>query len=385
MGKYKIKIVFTYLLLSVLTCCAQDKKYNMVIYQTDGSKVRYKTESIDSITFSDYDDTTTNSLSGISVKKIYGDGSTYCAFTSLVKRANVYYLAFREGDSHVAPGDYGVIRIMSSLDGEIWDLMQTLSVSNIDLRDPDISIMPEGKLMVLCGARILTEDNKYITRTYCSIENNNKFCQPELVNLPQEVCWDECSWVWRLTWQDKVGYGVCYGDGGITLVKTIDGKTFDIVKHLDINGEPNECQIRFDADKTAYMMVRRSGETGRGLNGYMGISNPPYNQWKWKELSIYLAGQDFVIDKNRIVVATRMTQNIGDRTSLWFGNLLGEFSWCYTLPYGGESGKSDTAYAGLLDEEKEYWVSYYAIHEGEKPSIYLVKLSKHTFGSLYDN
>ena len=321
-----------------------------------------------------------------SVNKIYGDGSTYCAFTSLVKRANVYYLAFREGISHVAPGDYGVIRIMSSLDGESWDLIQTLSVNNIDLRDPNISIMPDGKLLILCGARMLTEDDTYITRTYYSIENsNNHFSPPQLVDLPQEVCWDECSWVWRLSWQDEVGYGVCYGDGGITLVKTIDGNSFDVVKHLDIIGEPNECQIRFADDKTAYMMVRRSGETGRGLNGYMGISNPPYDQWKWKELSIYLAGQDFIIDKNRIIVATRMTQNVGDRTSVWFGNLLGEFNWCYTLPYGGESGKSDTAYAGLLDEEKEYWVSYYAIHEGEKPSIYLVKLSKNTFGSLYDN
>ena len=310
----------------------------------------------------DNDGTLNSMTSDISVNKIYGDGSTYCAFTSLVKRANVYYLAFREGASHVAPSDYGVIRIMSSLDGVNWTLMQTLSVNNTDLRDPDISIMPDGKLMILCGARMLTDGDTYITRTYYSIENSNNHFS-----------------------QDRVGYGVCYGDGGIALVKTIDGKTFDVVTHLDVNGEPNECQIRFDANKTAYMMVRRSGETGQGLNGYMGISNPPYDQWKWKELSIYLAGQDFIIDKNRIVVATRMTQNIGDRTSVWFGNLFGEFGWCYTLPYGGESGKSDTAYAGLLDEEKEYWVSYYAIHEGEKPSIYLVKLSKNIFGSLYDN
>ena len=330
--------------------------------------------------------TNDNMNDGISVNHIYGDGSTYCAFTSLIKRNNSYYLAFREGATHVSEGDFGVIRILKSNDGDHWETIQTLSAEGIDLRDPNLSVMPDDKILLLCGARRLTDEETYVTRTYYSIESNkDNFSYPQLVNLPQEVCWDECSWVWRLTWQDHVGYGVCYGDGGITLVKTIDGKTFDVVKHLDISGEPNECQIRFTEDKTAYMMVRRSGETGRGVKGYLGISTPPYNQWRWKELSIYLAGQDFIIDKDRMVVATRMTQNIGDRTSVWFGNLHGDFSRCYTLPYGGERGKSDTAYAGLLNEEKEYWISYYAIHEGEKPSIYLVKLSKNALGSIYDN
>lgn len=73
-----------------------------------------------------------------------------------------------------------------------------------------------------------------------------------------------------------------------------------------------------------------------------------------------------------------MTQNIGDRTAVWFGSSLGNFDRCFMLPYGGEGGKGDTAYAGILNEVGAYWISYYAIHDGEKPSIYLVKLPKQT-------
>ena len=136
-----------------------------------------------------------------------------------------------------------------------------------------------------------------------------------------------------------MGYGVCYGAGNLALLKTVDGHQFEMVSPLQITGNPNECQIRFVQNGTAYMMVRRSGADGKGAPGFMGVSDYPYREWKWKELGIYLAGEDFLIDKELIVLASRLTQNIGDRTAVWFGDLDGSFKWNYLLPYGGEMAK----------------------------------------------
>ena len=102
----------------------------------------------------------------ITVERVYGNGDSYCAFTSLLKVDNKYYLAFREGDSHVREDDYGVIRILESDDGHCWSLYQILSLDCVDLRDPNLSVRPDGKLLVLCGARILMPNGNSITKTY---------------------------------------------------------------------------------------------------------------------------------------------------------------------------------------------------------------------------
>lgn len=374
-------IILTCAILLPLVALAQRENPVMKIHRGGEITRSFPVSEIDSITFGAAEgEVIEPSYSELKVKHVYGDGATYCAFTSLIKRDGIYYLAFREAETHVAPGDYGVIRIMQSTDGDTWMMKQTLMANEIDLRDPDLSIMPNGKLMLICGARLLDKaKNLYVTRTYCAFENEDglfSYVQP--ANLPIEVQWETSSWVWRVTWHKGVGYGVCYG-GGLSLLKTTNGMDFELINHLDISGNPNECQIRFSDNGTAYMLVRRSGKDGRGTLGYLGKSVYPYEDWEWMELGVYIAGEDFVIDGNKLVVCTRMTQNIGDRTSVWFGNLEGQFNWCYTLPYGGEMGKSDTAYAGMLNEDNEYWVSYYAIHEGEKPSIYIARLPKNVF------
>lgn len=312
-------------------------------------------------------------LSNIDINKVYGDGTMYCAFTSLVKRDDVYYIAFREGKTHVADGDYGIIKILSSTDGGKWDEYQSLSLDKIDLRDPNLSVMPDGRLVLLCGARIQSDDGNYVTRTYCAEEKEEGFDNPQPVNLPQEINWEKCSWVWRLTWHNGLGYGVCYGNEKPALLKTKDGVNYELINYLSIPGQPSECRVRFKDDGTAILLARRENK------GYIGISKTPYINWDWKEINTYIAGQDFLIDDNRLVLATRMTQNIGSWTVIWFGNESGNFSWCYLLPYGCNTN-IDTAYAGIIDEKNEYWVSYYAIDNGKKPSVFLAKIPKNLIG-----
>ena len=310
----------------------------------------------------------------VTVSKVYGDGSTYCAFTSIVKRGDSYYVAFREGKTHAYDGDYGIIKILKSSDGTTWERFYDISAETIDLRDPDLSVKPDGKLQLHCGARILTDEGVYITKTYYADEDSDGFTNPEPVIMPKDITWDATSWIWRLTWHNNVGYGVSYGSDKLVLLKTRDGRQFETIGSLSISGQPTECRIRFKDDGTAIMLVRRDQA---GMNkGYMGKSMPPYKVWEWKELNIYIAGEDFLIDGDRIILATRMTQNIGSWTAVWFGDNAGNFNWCYTLPFGCTKIAGDTAYAGMLNEDDEILISYHAVSNGDKPSIFLARIPK---------
>ena len=154
---------------------------------------------------------------------------------------------------------------------------------------------------------------------------------------------------------------------------------YNKVTDIYIPGIPSESQIHFKKDGTAIMLVRRE-QGGDKAKGFMGESHPPYTKWEWTELDIYLAGHDFLIDENGIVVVTRLSQSIGQRTVAWYGDEDGNFEWCQTLPYGGHiSDTGDTAYASILKEGNEYWISYYAIQEDEKPSIFFVKIPRRNF------
>ena len=315
----------------------------------------------------------------VSINKIYGDGNSYCAFTSLIKRNGTYYCAFREGKAHVS--DDGVIRIMKSTNGKDWMLLTTISKELIDLRDPNLSIMPDGKLLLVCGGYRSVGNSEYFIRTLSAKEiYNETFSDMEEINITKlNTNYQHISWVWKVTWLQDTGYGIIYGNQDetesfrVSLVKTTDGKNFVIIKDFDIKSQPSEGRIRFTEDHTMIVLLRR----GPLEKGMLGISKPPYIDWQWKELGVYLAGQDFIIDDNRIVCVTRSSQDTFEKTVIYWGDLYGNFQWSYMLPTSGLGG--DTAYGGVIAEDNEYMISYYSMHETSKPSIYICKIPKLVF------
>src|ERR1044071_3170971 len=80
----------------------------------------------------------------VSVKKIWDKGK-HNAFTDLVRFKDKWFCVFRESEAHV--GGNGVIRVLTSADGEEWTLAATVAEEGIDLRDPKVSVTPKGKLM----------------------------------------------------------------------------------------------------------------------------------------------------------------------------------------------------------------------------------------------
>lgn len=322
-----------------------------------------------------------NELRPLEIRHIYGDGSTYCAFTSLIKHDGIYYLAFREAKTHVSVGDYGVIKVLSSVDGDTWKVFQTLSELETDLRDPSLSIMPDGRLLLICGARRLTSSGKYVTITEYSIMENGLFPNFISVNYPEEMKRDDYTsyWIWRLTWCEGIGYGVCYkysetDKSELDLMKTTDGINYEYITSFIIDGKLSETKLLFRENGEMMAFVRREPS----LRGMMGVSQYPYCNWSWKELGIYLAGHEVFIDNGKLFCATRTVYNIGGKTAIFWGGLDGDFCYSYTFPVISYN-QYDTGYVGVIDAGASHWISFYSTHETDMPSVYLAKIPKSFF------
>jgi hypothetical protein len=77
------------------------------------------------------------------------DAGAHNAFTDLIRWRNRWYCTFREPDAHV--GGDGRIRVLVSADGEAWTSAALIGEDRIDLRDPKLSITPDGPLDDRCG------------------------------------------------------------------------------------------------------------------------------------------------------------------------------------------------------------------------------------------
>ena len=90
------------------------------------------------------------------VDKIWGNGQ-HCAFTSIAEFKGKYYVTFREAQGHVFDSDgeaRGNIRILVSEDGNKWETLPLIAKEGYDLRDPKLSVTPDGRLMVTLGGSI---------------------------------------------------------------------------------------------------------------------------------------------------------------------------------------------------------------------------------------
>ena len=78
----------------------------------------------------------------VSVTKIW-DRAPHCAFTDLLRWKNRWLCTFREAKGH--GGDNGVVRVITSADGTAWKSLAVIRQAGIDLRDPKLSVHPDGR------------------------------------------------------------------------------------------------------------------------------------------------------------------------------------------------------------------------------------------------
>jgi len=154
----------------------------------------------------------------------------------------------------------------------------------VELRDPKLSVTPDGRLMILAGGSVY-DCGKLIGR-----QPRVAFSRNGLDWTPTQRILSEGEWLWRVTWHQGRAYGVSYntapGDGkdndwSVKLLVSRDGIEYEQITVLDIPGRPNETTLRFLNSREMMALVRREGGN---MQGWIGVSRPPYywalpSQW----------------------------------------------------------------------------------------------------------
>lgn len=301
------------------------------------------------------------------VAKIW-DQAPHNAFTDLIRFKGAFYCSFREGAGHVS-GAGGKARILRSKDGKAWESVALLEVKDRDVRDPKLSITPQNRIMVLMDVEA-HEGKKVISRkplVSVSDASGSTFGTPEEATVdPSIASWSD--WVWRLTWHNGTGYGILYQLDKIYLVSTTDGKYFKNVSRLHLDGEPNECTIRFDEKGKMYVVIRR--EAGDQM-GVIATADAPYTHWNFSKMEHRLGGPDLLfLNPQTLIVGTRSYKPKASMV-VHVTDLDGKVRKTIPLPSGG-----DCSYPGMLVWKNKLWASYYASHEG-KSSIYIAQVPMH--------
>lgn len=311
----------------------------------------------------------------IEYQRIWSE-APHSAFTDLVRYKDNFYCAFREAPGHVS-GPKGTARVIKSADGKNWKSVANFKMEGLDLRDPKLSISPDNRIMVLIDVETY-KDGKVDTRkpfvSFSDADGEN-FSAPLASTLDKKIE-VKSDWVWRVTWNNGIGYAIDYQPNAIFLLKTLDGKSFENVSKIDIDGSPNESTIRFDKQGKMYVLIRR--EQGDKM-GVLATSDAPYTNWKFNKLTERIGGPNFIfLDDNTLCIGSR--QYIPNPpgsvkeyqkyiTSLFITDLNGKIK--KTIPFAQSLG--DTSYPGLVIFKDKLWVSYYSSHE-EKSAIYLAKV-----------
>lgn len=297
------------------------------------------------------------------------DQAPHNAFTNLIRYKDEWFCVFREGEKHVSPD--GALRVIVSRDGDTWESAALITSGTADLRDAQICITPDNRLM-LSGAAALHQpaEMRHQTMAYFSEDGRNW--------SPGAPIGDPDFWLWRVTWHKDTAYGIGYTTGqdidrSIRLYRSTDGERFEhLVETLRSGEYANESSMVFLNDNTCYCLLRR--DSPAPLNtGLLGTSKPPYTEWTWADLGTRIGGPCMIrIPDGRFIGAVRLYDQPKVRTGLcWIDPEAGTLTEFLTLPSGG-----DTSYPGMVWHDNQLWVSYYASHEG-KTMIYLARVTIH--------
>jgi len=315
---------------------------------------------------------TADTVSLVSLRRIWDQGP-HSAFGDLIRFRGAWYCTFREASRHHFYD--GSVRVIRSDDGETWESVALITDAAADLRDPKLSVTPDGQLMI-AGLQRFPADQK---RPHQSLA---WFSLDGVQWSEKHEIGDPDYWLWRVAWHRGTAYTMGYSvgkeanqPGSIRVYSSRDGKSFTTLADRVLEGNyPNEAMVVFAGD-TAYCLMRRDGAPLHQdpKSGLLGISKPPYTQWEWKDVGCRVGGPNLLVTPGgRLLAAVRLYETDNwhpARTAVgWIDPVTGRFSEALRIPSGG-----DNAYASLVFHDSLVWMTYYSSHEG-KTAIYLAKL-----------
>lgn len=307
----------------------------------------------------------------ITVYKIWDKGK-HNGFPDLFRFKNAFYCTFREGNNHVDNTNSGKVRIVRSRDGKNWESVALFEMEGVDVREARLSLTPKGNMMAILAAGVW-KDGAYLSLSpYVSFSDKSglNFSPLEKTVIDPAIT-PSLDWIWRVTWNKGIGYGIVYqikaGEKKepweTYLLQTKDGKHYEKVAQIELDGNPNESTIRFDNNNKMYVLVRRDAGD---LMGVLAESNFPYQNWSYNKLKWRLGGPNFLfLNDKQLIMGSRFFENKNVSTALFVTDLKGNVLKTIKLPSGG-----DTSYPGMVMHKNKLWVAYYSSHEG-KSNIYM--------------
>jgi len=293
----------------------------------------------------------------VSIRKIW-DAAAHNAFTDLCRFRDGWWCTFREAEEHGGGG--GKVRVIRSDDGQAWRSAALLEDSGIDLRDPKLSVMPDGRLMLIMGGSRY-EDGVYQSRAprVAFSADGHDWTAPRKLLA-------EDHWLWRVTWHEGWAWSVSkLGEGRdprrAMLYRSRDALDWEWVTEFRLPNNTwnaSETTLRFAADGELIALMRPH---------WIGTSRQPYKQWTWTKLDQNIGGPNFLVLPNGRMWASARNYE-GDVSTVLARMTRDSYQPLLTLPSGG-----DCSYPGLVWHEELLWISYYSSHEG-KSSIYLAKV-----------
>ena len=296
----------------------------------------------------------------LSVAKI-SDVAPHSAFTDLAYFKERWFCTFREGQAHVSAD--GAVCVLESADAEKWERAARLNGADGDLRDPKLSITPDGRLMLTAAIALPKAGGAKEHRTLVWFsEDGRKWSEPKEIG-------DVNVWLWRVAWHESKVYGVGYATVAppfVRLYESSDGSSFKaLVATLFDKGEPSEAALAFDQEQTCFCLLRRDAK-GKEGSAMLGMARPPFTEWKWKDLGVRIGGPAMLrLEDGRLIAAGRFYEPSAHTALAWVDAEGGKLTPFLKLPSGG-----DTSYPGMVFRDGILRVSYYSSHEG-KTCVYL--------------
>lgn len=294
----------------------------------------------------------------IKISTIWKQGH-YSAFTSLVYHNNSFYCAFRDASAHRAnisdTLSFGKIYIIKSKDAINWKVSSIIEKDSCDLRDPNLSISPNGQMMLLYYCRSYYSVGELIRSSFVVFYNEDGY----LLTSPTKISINDKSisenWLWKVKWHKGRAYGFAHTDQ-LILLSSADGIHYDVLYKGDPFDEPSsEGCINFIGKK---MVATVRGKEERGS---YGVADFPYTKWTWERMNIGLGGPEFVFvpTVGKFLLGTRNYQEDLGKTSLyWLKN--GETEKIKTI-----DDLSDSSYPSFVQVGDTIYMSYYAGKNGE--------------------
>lgn len=134
----------------------------------------------------------------IQVKRIW-DAGKHNAFPDVLYAKGYYYVALREGNSHVDNSNDGVVRIIRSKDLKKWDSIALFEHDFADVREARLSLMPDGRILANLAVGLWKDGYEWLD-SYVSFSNQNgtSFSNIEKIDMDKSVG-KQRDWLWRLT------------------------------------------------------------------------------------------------------------------------------------------------------------------------------------------